>query len=171
MLQISTGLHRDRDKYSRISRALRMKTWMLLWRKVGEIKFKFFNQSTNNKIYWNVHVLQILMAKLSVGRKDTSFQLLNGKLNQCREENGPMWKRGIIKWKVWIFQYYWPYVIATVAVIYVLFFVRQFFHFDNVGHKAKCCGCFDNQENENKKWAIYCTLQVSWGQFTQHYNQ
>ena len=36
-------------------------------------------------------------------------------------------------------------------LLILLFFVRQFVHFDNVGHKAKCCGCFDNQENKNKK--------------------
>jgi len=67
---------------------------MLLWQKVGEIKFKFFSQSTNNKIYWNVHVLQMLMAKLIVQKERHLIQLLNGKVNQLRGKEWTHVKKG-----------------------------------------------------------------------------
>lgn len=57
---------------------------MLLRLKVGDIKLKCCNQSINSKIYWNVHVLQMLMAKLSVQKERHLIQLLNGKVNQLR---------------------------------------------------------------------------------------
>lgn len=67
---------------------------MLLRLKVGDIKFKCCNQSTNSKIYWNVHVLQMLMAKLSVQKERHLIQLLNGRVNQLRGKEWTYVKKG-----------------------------------------------------------------------------